>query len=172
MDPTKTDEELLEELRTALSRTTDSQYDSNYGAIPPSYAADTITLTGSNGYSWGNLGGYTTATTATTTISGANWANVTLSSPYAYNGLAQEVGTGKLQLNGKEADLVVNGKSLMTTLERIEQRLNMLTPNEKLEGDWDQLRELGEAYRSLEAKLIEQQEMWDKLKSMPPPEMK
>jgi hypothetical protein len=37
--------------------------------------------------------------------------------------------SGKLQLNGKEADIEVNGRSLMEAVERIEERLNRLTFN-------------------------------------------
>ena len=40
-----------------------------------------------------------------------------------------------------------------------------------MEKEWDQLRELGEQYRALEAKLKEQGEMWAKLKAMPAPEI-
>jgi hypothetical protein len=60
----------------------------------------------------------------------------------------------------------------MTMLHRIEERLNILTPNKKLEAEWDQLRELGEQYRELEKKLNEQSKMWETLKKMPPPDIK
>jgi hypothetical protein len=38
-----------------------------------------------------------------------------------------------------------------------------------LEAQWSQLRELGDQYRALEAQLLEQNDMWNKLKAMPPP---
>jgi hypothetical protein len=60
----------------------------------------------------------------------------------------------------------------MEMLHRIEERLNLLTPNQELEAEWDQLRELGNQYRALEQKLTEQGKMWDTLKKMPPPEIK
>jgi hypothetical protein len=47
-----------------------------------------------------------------------------------------------------------------------------LTPNQELEAEWDQLRELGNQYRALEQKLTEQGKMWNALKKMPPPEIK
>ena len=52
---------------------------------------------------------------------------------------------------------------------KIEQRLNILHPNEKLEAEWDELRELGDQYRRLEQHIQEKQATWDRLKAMPPP---
>ena len=92
--------------------------------------------------------------------SGLTWANLT------------EPASGRITLQGPDADIEVNGESLMTMLHRIEERLNILTPNKELEAEWDQLRDLGEQYRALEKKLNEQSEMWDALKKMPPPEIK
>ena len=77
--------------------------------------------------------------------------------------------SSKISLSGENADVEINGWSLVDTVKKIEERLNILTPNTKMEKEWDQLRELGEQYRALEKKLIEQSEMWEKLKSMPPP---
>lgn len=91
---------------------------------------------------------------------GYTWANIT------------EPPSGKLTLQGPNADIEVNGESLMTMIRRMEERLNILTPNKALEAEWDQLRELGEQYRALEKKLQEQADMWTALKKMPPPEIK
>jgi hypothetical protein len=52
----------------------------------------------------------------------------------------------------------------MKTLEGIEQRLGLLTPNTELEAEWDELLELGQAYRKLEAELLEKKKMWETLK--------
>ena len=73
-----------------------------------------------------------------------------------------------LVLNGDDADIQINGVSLTDVLKNIEQRLNILRPNTELEADWDQLRELGDQYRRLEAELKEKSLMWNKLKAMPP----
>ena len=75
-----------------------------------------------------------------------------------------------MQLRGDNADILINEKSLMKTLEAIEQRLNILTANQEMEAEWDELRELGERYRDLEKRCLEKSEVWKKLKSMPPPE--
>ena len=96
----------------------------------------------------------------TTGTSGLTWANLS------------EPPSGRITLQGPDADIEVNGESLMEMLHRIEERLNLLTPNQELEAEWDQLRELGNQYRALENKLTEQGKMWDTLKKMPPPEIK
>jgi len=98
--------------------------------------------------------------TTTNGTGGYTWANLT------------EPPSGRITLQGPNADIEVNGESLMTMLHRIEERLNILTPNKKLEAEWDQLRELGEQYRELEKKLNEQSKMWETLKKMPPPDIK
>jgi len=98
--------------------------------------------------------------TTTNGTGGLTWANLS------------EPPSGKITLQGPNADIEVNGESLMEMLHRIEERLNLLTPNQELEAEWDQLRELGNQYRALENKLTEQGKMWDALKKMPPPEIK
>ena len=76
---------------------------------------------------------------------------------------------GQLSLHGEEADIHINGKSMKAWMEKVEERLNILTPNTELEKDWDDLRRLGERYRKLEKKCKEKAETWNKLKAMPPP---
>ena len=72
---------------------------------------------------------------------------------------------GQLHLDGDDADININGESLMATLRSLEQRLNILRPNPELEEEWDQLKELGDQYRQLEADLKEKQKMWNMLKT-------
>lgn len=74
--------------------------------------------------------------------------------------------TTTLVLEGEGADIKVNEVSLMKTLGEIKERLNMLTPNVKLEAEWNQLRELGDQYRLLEAELLEKSQVWDILKKV------
>ena len=77
-----------------------------------------------------------------------------------------------IQINGENADLLINEKSLKTWMEKVEERLNILTPNPEIEKDWDDLRRLGERYRKLEKKCREKADMWKRLKSMPAPNIK
>ena len=57
-----------------------------------------------------------------------------------------------LTLTGDDADIMVNGVSLMQTLQGMQQQLNMLAPDPAMEQQWDELRILREQY---EAKLSE-----------------
>jgi len=77
-----------------------------------------------------------------------------------------------VHIRGEDADLLINNKSLKTWMEKVEERLNILTPNPEMETEWDQLRKLGERYRKLEKKCKEKSDMWNKLKAMPKPEIK
>lgn len=113
---------------------------------------------GGTGYNYQSTPSYTLNTSGT--FSNTVWSNPTVKID------------SKLQLNGQDADIVVNGESLLDTLHSIQDRLNMLRPNHQLEAEWDQLRELGEAYRRLETELMEKQKMWQTLKQMPAPEIK
>jgi len=73
----------------------------------------------------------------------------------------------QLQVNGNaniSGELTVQGVKLTERLDKIEQRLNILRPNEELEEKWENLRALGQAYRDLEKEIIEKQEMWAILK--------
>ena len=119
-----------------------------------------------------NSGPHSLGLPTTTTITGAGSGsyNIATSSNniqldaaiFASSAMTVEQ-TGRLELSGKKADLVINGVSLSATLQGIQERLNMLTVNQKLEAEWDQLRELGERYRALEAELLAKQRMWETL---------
>jgi len=134
------------------------------GTISSGYSTDTLTLLPPS--LWNNTaitgGGYTypnTVSNGTYTInSGAGtinpWANTT---------------SAKIHLDGEGADIEVNGWSLIDAIQKIEERLNILHPNTKLEEEWEELRELGEQYRKLEQHIKDKQATWDKLKAMPPP---
>jgi hypothetical protein len=77
----------------------------------------------------------------------------------------------KINLNGENADIEVNGWSLVAAVKRIEARLDLFQPNPELESEWEELRSLGEQYRALEQQLKDKQATWDRLKAMPPPEL-
>jgi hypothetical protein len=75
---------------------------------------------------------------------------------------------GSIEIKGEDADIKINGKSMKTWMEAVEERLNILTPNPELEKDWDELQELGERYRALERKCKEKAQMWAALKKVQP----
>ena len=131
---------------------------SGYGAVP------NVTI------------GSTTHTSATgINVSSPVWTTTT--SPYTITAPNTQpslhVGpSGKIQVQGENADLVIGDKSMKAWMEKVEERLNILTPNPEMEAEWDQLRKLGERYRKLEKKCKEKSDMWNKLKAMPKPEIK
>lgn len=69
----------------------------------------------------------------------------------------------RIDLQGKEADIVINGLSMMNWMQQIEQKLNILRPNTDLEKDWDELAELGRQYRELEQRINERIATWQAL---------
>ena len=141
--------------------------DPSYGAVPPLVQAHTIPnvtiSTNTNTIS----GGYTIGATGTSPNTVWTGGSYRISDPAAVI-----TASGKMALNGNGADIDINGKSLKDWMEKVEERLNILTPNPELEQEWDELRRLGERYRKLEKKCKEKAEVWNKLKSMPKPEIK
>lgn len=116
---------------------------SNGWVIGSNPASGVYTISGSNG------------------TSGLNWGNISVSNTYT-SALNQ---SGRLELQGKNADIVVNGQSLMTMMQQIQERLNILTVNTELESDWDELRELGRQYRELEQHIKDEMATWQRLKA-------
>ena len=161
--------------------TTDPLSDPLYGAVPTitvsnggvGYQADTIS-TISLTDNTGALGGYTIGGLNGASGSNTVWTtNTTGAGSYRINDPAAVISaSGRMELKGDGADLEINGKSMKTWMERVEERLNILAPNPELEKEWDELRRLGERYRKLEKKCKEKAEVWNKLKAMPKPEIK
>jgi hypothetical protein len=136
---------------------------------------DTITLTGtdssptytisspgnvSGGLYWG-LNGTSANPGQVLTSNGTNtsWSNITLAEP--------DIKGATLKVNGNadfDGEVTIKGKSLTDMLEKIEERLAILHPNEKLEDKWDELKDLGKRYKELEAEIIEKEKVWAILK--------
>jgi len=118
-----------------------------YGAVP------NISITSPSVYTTsGSLGPFTISNGGTNT---SPWYGATASS--------------KIKLDGEDADIEVNGISLLKTMQEIQNRLNILQPNTALEKEWEELYELGRKYRELEQQIKEKQATWDRLKAMQPP---
>lgn len=178
MDPTEKEQlaqEQLDQLRQALKQTqeiktetveTVSGYDYETHYDPHAQLtfgtgrySNTVIGNGSNPYYTTNsVSGITYTAGTGTAINASPWATAANSTSIAQ--------AGKLTLLGDDADLVINGVSLM---EILRDRLNVMIPNPELEKEWAQLKELGDQYRKLEAELKEKGDMWAKLKAMPPP---
>jgi hypothetical protein len=90
----------------------------------------------------------------------------------SYNWLSDTITIGEsahntLHVKGDaefEGDVKIKGKSVFETLNKIEERLAVLHPNEELEEKWEQLRGLRKMYMELEAEIIEKEKMWQILK--------
>lgn len=78
---------------------------------------------------------------------------------------------GTLTLNGEDADIKINGESVMETLRWMKDRLAWLDVRSDLEAEWEELRELGDKYRDTVKTIENKLRMWDTLKKMPPPEI-
>jgi hypothetical protein len=127
-------------------------YDFNYN--------DTISLTGAAGSPYtfpatnitisNTTGGY--GQILTTGTNGLNWSDIP---------------NPGLKVNGNaefDGDVKIKGKSITEMFDKIEERLAILHPNEKLEEKWEELKELGKRYKELEKEIIEKEKMWDILK--------
>jgi hypothetical protein len=72
-----------------------------------------------------------------------------------------------LQVKGDaefEGEVKIKGKSLTDTLSKLEERLAILHPNEKLEEKWVKLKELRKQYQELEADILEKEKIIEILK--------
>jgi len=105
-----------------------------------------------------------------------------LTSPYTYTGAigtnfpntvwtTQGTTNAKINLSGDNADIEVNGWSLVSAVKRIEERLGLFQPNPELEAEWADLKRLGDRYRKLEQRIKDKQATWNRLKAMPKPDI-
>jgi hypothetical protein len=150
--------------------------------LTSSIGTDTITWSDPN-YVANPFGTYSSPTTFGPNVSGVNTvlvaANGGTGYTYATNTTSPFLATGSnpamvvnqsgtIEIKGEDADIKINGKSMKTWMEAVEERLNILTPNPEMEKDWDELQELGERYRALEKKCKEKAQMWAALKKVQP----
>jgi len=127
---------------------------------------DTITL---SNYPWSYTGASVSASSYPYTITGSPHSNVTITAGAGISNPWTTTTSSKIKLDGAEADIEINGISLLKTMQEIQSRLNLLQPNTALEAEWAELFELGRKYRELEQQIKDKQATWDRLKAMPPP---
>lgn len=108
----------------------------------------------------GTSGSYVIGANGTSAL---DWGNLTISSVNTNPSTISQ--SGLLELRGEKADIMINGQSLMTMMQQIQERLNILTVNTELESDWDELRELGRQYRELEQHIKDKMDTWQRLKA-------
>ena len=167
-----TQEKTLEEMLATLDDTitlSSSWSDPHYGAIPPLTVSSIDGNINGTTYSNISLTGSPYTIGAGSNTYGHVWTTTgTGTSPYTINPYTMNQ-SGKVHITGENADLVIGEKSMRDWMERVEERLNILTPNTKLEAEWEELQSLGEKYRKLEQHIKDKQATWDRLKAMPPP---
>jgi hypothetical protein len=126
----------------------------------PTYTVSNISGTAnvSSGIYWGVNGG-SSGQVYTTNGTNTGWANLSLADPDLQGSTLSVKGNADF-----EGEVTIKGKNLTDMLEKIEERLAILHPNEKLEEKWDELKELGKRYKELEAEIIEKEKIWAILK--------
>jgi hypothetical protein len=138
--------------------------------------------TGTDTINWSNTADWSTTGTTTSVIggSGSTYNPFNPGGGYTYttnttspwitgsNATVNIAQSGTLELRGENPDIKINDKSMVTWMEKVEERLNILTPNPELEQEWDDLRRLGNRYRALEKKCKEKAQMWAALKKVQP----
>lgn len=137
---------------------------------------DCISITGAQGSNtsigdttggWNPTSGPYTASIDTNSLMWASTPNTVWTTNTADWSIGSSVSqSATITLQGDNADIVVNGRSLMDAIDALEQRLHILVPNPELEKEWDELRELGDQYRELERLCKEKGDMWAILKEI------
>lgn len=95
-----------------------------------------------------------------------NYSNIS-SNGLTFNDFWDNTSKQTLSVKGDaefEGDVKIKGKSLNAILDKIEERLAILHPNQELEDSWQELKKLGDAYRALEKDIIQKEKIWETLK--------
>jgi len=82
---------------------------------------------------------------------GSTWASTNIN-----NGTATTA-TGKLKVEGKDADIFINGQSLSEWMSAVDRRLSILRPNLELQEKYSALQAAYDHYKTLESLLYEQE---------------
>ena len=111
-------------------------------AASGTYTLDTLDLSGN--IDWNTLGSNVTL--------GPVWSDTFNTKP-----------SGKITLNGDDADIEINGESMVGMLREIRDRLNIIQVSETMEAEWDELRALREQYEAKLAECREKSRAWTAL---------
>jgi hypothetical protein len=128
------------------------------GEAASPYALDTLDLNGN--FDWSNL---SISNGGTGTSPSLVWTDTT--NPMTVNQ------SGRISLQGDDADIEINGESVVSLLREIRDRLNIIQVSETMEKEWDELRALREQYEAKLAECREKSRAWEALKQMPPPQV-
>jgi hypothetical protein len=105
-----------------------------------------------------------TPTVGTITIGGASASSPNYASTLSINAgagtgstWASTTAQGQLKVEGKDADIFINGQSLSDWMSAVDQRLSILQPNPELQEKYSALQEAYNHYKTLESLLYEQE---------------
>jgi len=88
--------------------------------------------------------------------------------PYSFSYTSPNTSlSNKLSVNGPDADIEINGESVVGMLREIRDRLNILQVSQDMEQEWDDLRVLREQYEAKLAECREKSRAWTALQQMP-----
>jgi acyl carrier protein len=149
MDDSKDLETLLNQLKFDFD---DNLLNSTAATITSAANTWPYPSSSSGSYTWttNGTGGYNLGNISPSLSFSNNWHNDT-----------------KLKVQGDaefDGDIKIKGKSITEMFAKIEERLGILYPNEKLEEKWEELKKLGDAYRALEKDILEKEQIWETLK--------
>ena len=95
------------------------------------------------------------AGTSTVSVTGAGGGSVLMGGGNGTNWTtaAKTTMQGQLQLDGANPDIIINGKSMVTWMQKVEQRLSILEPKPELLAKYEALQQAYDHYKTLEALL-------------------
>ena len=108
----------------------------SFGNITLGASASTVTVSGAGGS--GGTGSVLMAGGA-----GTNWATTS----------AKTTMSGQLTLEGEKPDIMIGGKSMVSWMQKVEQRLSILEPKPQLLAKYEALQQAFDHYKTLEALL-------------------
>ena len=91
------------------------------------------------------------------------WPNTSPS--YSYNDITMGSfnPSNKISINGPDADIEINGESVVGMLKEIRDRLSILQVSEEMEQEWDELRVLRKQYEAKLSECREKSRAWQTL---------
>jgi len=95
----------------------------------------------------GGTGGYASPITISGAGTGATWTNAT----------SATTAKGQLKLEGNDADIFVQGKSMKAWMETVDKRLAILEPKPELLEKYEALQAAYDHYKTLEALLYQEE---------------
>ena len=125
-------------------------------------ATNNVTLNGAGSSGQVLVGGGAGASGTNTFGSSAIPSNITVSggaglsmanTAWVNSTAAKVSASGQLTLEGFEPDIMIGGKSMVTWMQKVEQRLSILEPKPQLLAKYEALQQAYEHYRTLEALL-------------------